>query len=333
MSELVVISFLFLSLLAYVLCAGADFGVGILELLAPPARRAALRLAGERAIAPVWEANHIWIIVALVIVFVGFPGVHVRMTTYLHLPLLAMLMGIVLRGTAFTFRYYDVERSAASELPWTWLFRAGSLIVPIVFGHLAASMSRGRIPAEPTTPFDSYVAPWLGLFPFLTGLFTATLFAWIAAVFLVGEQSGDARKAAVVRARRWTLLLVPLGGLVTGAAWLERVPWLHRSIAHPGLPVVVGGASLAIALLWRMLGTVQVWSMRVLAGVIVASILGGYFRSVYPVAIQLQGGQTLTWHQAVAPPATTDALAVTLLIASALILPGLAGLYRLFKSG
>jgi len=332
MSEFIVTAFLVLSLLAYVVSGGADFGVGILELFAPRLERAALRRAGERAIAPVWEANHIWIILALVILFVGFPSVHVHLTTYLHIPLLLMLIGIVLRGTAFTFRYYNVGENADDQRLWTWLFRTGSLVVPIIFGHLAAAMSRGRIPSEATTVFDSYLAPWLGFFPLMTGLFTASLFAWLAAVFLIGEANGDFRVSAIHRARLWTAILVPVGGAVTGAAWVENVPWLDQTMMQPLLFIVVVVATLAIIALWRMFDTRRYWTMRVLAGVTAAAILAGYWGAVYPTAIQLRNGDTITWHEAAAPKATNDALAITLLIAATLILPGLAWLYRLFKS-
>ncbi len=267
MSEIVVTSFLVLSLFAYIVCGGADFGVGILELFAPASQRKALRRAGEKAIAPVWEANHIWIIVALVISFVGFPRIHVCLATHLHIPLVLMMIGIILRGTAFTFRYYEVGEQVDDDHLWTWLFRGGSLIVPIVFGHLAAAMSRGRIPADPatSTAFDNYIAPWLGVFPLMTGLFTAALFAWLAAVFLVGEAPSGSTVSAVRRARNWTLVLVPLGGLVTASAWFEGVPWLVRSSVEPVVFISIATATVATFGLWKVLNTQRRWTMRALA--------------------------------------------------------------------
>jgi cytochrome d ubiquinol oxidase subunit II len=101
------------ALWAYTVTGGADYGVGILESLSPRHERPRLRTLAEKAIAPIWEANHIWIILALVIVFVAYPKVHVSITTRLQVPLLLMLAGIVLRGTAFTFRYYDRDDDPA----------------------------------------------------------------------------------------------------------------------------------------------------------------------------------------------------------------------------
>ena len=193
MSETIVTVFLALALLAYAVSGGADFGIGILELFASSEGRAAVRKAGERAIAPIWEANHIWIILALVIVFVGFPEVHVVLTTALHVPLVLMLIGIVLRGAAFTFRYYDVDHDAISVVWWSALFRVGSLLVPLAFGHVAAAMSRGSLALMPQQAGFGYVDSWLGWFPLATGFFCVALFAWMAAVFLVGETSGRGR--------------------------------------------------------------------------------------------------------------------------------------------
>src|SRR3954468_21686627 len=89
----VIIPFLGASLLLYCLMAGADFGAGILELFMGRENRREQRRIIDRALGPVWEANHIWLILMVVILFMGFPAVYARVSTYLHLPLTAMLMG------------------------------------------------------------------------------------------------------------------------------------------------------------------------------------------------------------------------------------------------
>lgn len=333
MSYWIVSGFLALSLVAYVLCAGADFGVGILELFVAKKERKEIRRLGEHAIAPIWEANHIWIIVALVILFVGFPSIHVKLATELHIPLILMLGGIILRGTAFTFRYYDISPDAASEALWTWLFRMGSVLVPLTFGLVVGATANGKIQAEPSTFFASYLAPWLGLFPAATGVFTAILFAWIAAVFLVGEIDQDSaqRHAFVNRARRWTLLTIAWGGAVTFCAWISQVPWLQTEFASPWTILCLVLSLLGVAYLWRSLGSTSVWQARIAVGVIVSAILGGFWGSAYPVAIQLDQGPALRWTEAAAPEAVLNSLSIALLVAGATVLPSLVYLYRLFK--
>ena len=355
MSETLVMAFLVSSLIAYVISGGADFGVGVLELFAPRARRRQLRELGQHAIAPVWEANHVWVVVALVILFVAYPAVHVELTTKLHIPLLLMLAGIILRGTAFTFRYYDLEPDPATQRMWSALFRVGSLMVPMLFGALAAALSRGRIPVNADEGvYASYVAPWVGVFPFLTGVFVTSLFSWLAAVFLVGETQalrgrgeieGPAEAelpeagadfelhASMVRvARKATVVLVLAGALVSGSAYLEGVPWLIQSPPRPLAWVSVAAATLGVVALFRLLASRRVWTLRVLAGMVATAVVTGYFGAVYPVAVERTGGANLTWPAAAAGTSTMNAMATALVIASALILPGLAYLYRLFKS-
>jgi cytochrome d ubiquinol oxidase subunit II len=106
----IVIGFLWVSLLIYLLMGGADFGAGILELFARETNKSQIRKTSYQAIGPIWEANHMWVIIAIVILFVGFPDVYTTVSTYLHIPLVVMLMGIIARGTAFSFRNYDAVK-------------------------------------------------------------------------------------------------------------------------------------------------------------------------------------------------------------------------------
>ncbi len=93
-----IIAILGISVLLYVLLGGADFGAGIVEMLVGKKGTDTI----SKAIAPVWEANHVWIILAVVILFNGFPLAYTVMSTYLHIPLLLVLIGIIIRGTAFS---------------------------------------------------------------------------------------------------------------------------------------------------------------------------------------------------------------------------------------
>jgi len=119
----------------YAVLAGADFGAGVLEVFLDD--EASHRV--DVALAPVWEANHVWLVLVVVLAFVGFPEVYATSTTYLHLPLLGVLLGIVLRGTAFTFRHYDPSPGAWSRA-YTMVFRASSLVTPLFLGITAAAV-------------------------------------------------------------------------------------------------------------------------------------------------------------------------------------------------
>ena len=110
----VVTGFLWISILLYLLLAGADFGAGILELVSSPKSKIITRKLMYRIMGPIWEANHMWLIISIVILFVGFPAVYTAVSVYLHIPLVLMLMGIIARGTAFSFRNYDAVKDVKS---------------------------------------------------------------------------------------------------------------------------------------------------------------------------------------------------------------------------
>ena len=329
MTEFFILSVLFVALVAYCVAGGADFGVGIIEMLSPKAERKRVRELSEHAIGPIWEANHVWIVLIIVILFVAFPKVHTQLTTSMYIPLLAMLVGIVLRGTAFTFRYYDIAEDVHSERLWTWLFRLGSLLVPVSFGAIAAAMHHGTIPSTTTTVWGSYVAPWFTFYSLCTGVFVASLFAWIAAVFLCTElDARDNLQAWIRRARIFGLACAALGALASVTAMVGgtlEVPHLLRPIPILSLSV----ATLAAGYVFRYVGQ-KLWPTRIAVTVACGSVLGGYWIAHYPVAIVLDD-RVLTWQQAAAPDASLNAMSLALGIGLLLIGPGLVVLYRVFK--
>src|SRR5437868_9199404 len=122
-----------LSLNAYVLFGGADFGGGVWDLLASGPRQSRQRDVITSALSPIWEANHVWLILAIVLTFTCFSPVFARLWIVLHIPLTLMLIGIVLRGSAFTFRSYDTQKDAAQRR-WGRIFSSASVITPILLG-------------------------------------------------------------------------------------------------------------------------------------------------------------------------------------------------------
>src|SRR5579864_549383 len=131
------------SLNAYVLLAGADFGGGVWDLLATGPRRAQQRALIAEAIGPIWEANHVWLILVIVVLFTGFPPAFAAIGTSLHIPVTLLLIGIVLRGSSFIFRAYGGE-AAAQKRNWGRVFAASSLITPVWLGVIVGSLASGR---------------------------------------------------------------------------------------------------------------------------------------------------------------------------------------------
>ena len=153
MTEIILI-ILGISLLLYVLLGGADFGGGILELIS----RGKASGIVSRAIAPVWEANHMWLILVVVILFVGFPSVYSTVLTALHIPVLLVLIGIILRGSAFTFRHYDIEEETPKAI-YSSIFRYSSLFTTFFLGVTTGGIILGDITMDYTQGFGCSRSP------------------------------------------------------------------------------------------------------------------------------------------------------------------------------
>ena len=159
------------ALVLYAILGGADFGGGVWDLLATGPRAAQQRSAISDAIGPVWEANHVWLIYAVVLLFTCFPVAFAGIATALYAPLSLALVGIVLRGAAFVFRNYasDVPQVATT---WTAVFGIASLATPFFLGATVGALATGRY-------------AWMSPFALSVGLFAVAVCAQIAAVFIL----------------------------------------------------------------------------------------------------------------------------------------------------
>src|SRR5690606_773522 len=165
---LVVIVFLWAYICLYLLLGGADFGAGIVELVVPRRYKPQIRAVMTRAIGPIWEANHMWLIIAIVILFVGFPEIYTTMSVYMHIPLVLMLLGIMARGTAFAFRHYDAVADEMQTV-YSGIFTLSSLITPFFLGIIAAATVSRTIDTQAADFLSAYVFSWLNGFGISVG--------------------------------------------------------------------------------------------------------------------------------------------------------------------
>ncbi|MFW6290159.1 MAG: cytochrome d ubiquinol oxidase subunit II, partial [Mariniphaga sp.] len=226
----VIFTILSISLLLYVLLGGADFGAGILELFT---RGKAQKVVSD-AIAPVWEANHVWLILVIVILFVGFPPVYSTVLTALHLPLLLALIGIIFRGSAFTFRHYDIEDEKPKAV-YSAIFRYSSLFTTLFLGVTLGGVILGEITTDYTNGFYMvYIHPWFNLFSFSLGIFLIILFAFLANIYTLGELKDEQEIERFARLAKYIIAaLVVAGGVVFGAAEINGHPLLQEFLNSP----------------------------------------------------------------------------------------------------
>jgi cytochrome bd ubiquinol oxidase subunit II len=330
MLDTLVALILALSLNAYVLLGGADFGGGVWDLLASGPRRERQRELISHAIGPIWEANHVWLILAIVLTFTCFPPVFAQLGIVLHIPLTLMLVGIVLRGSAFTFRTYDTEQDNAQRR-WGRIFAGASLVTPILLGVSIGAIASGQVGGNLDGDFvERFVDPWFTPFAFGVGGLTLSLFAFLAAVFLTLETEDpelceDFRRRAL--GAGLAVLLAAMLVLVLSYEWapLMTQGLLGSTWALP-LHLVTGLAAVGVlAGLWFR----RYRLARVGAGLQVSLIFWGWPLSQYPYLLppDFAIGSTA------APPATLRLVLGILLAGGAVLLPSLVYLFRVFKGG
>jgi len=319
---------LLLSLTLYALGGGADFGGGVWDLLARGPRARQQRELIAHAIGPIWEANHVWLILVLVLLFVCFPTAFAAILTALHVPLTLLLLGVVLRGSAFTFRSYDDE-SDAVQRRWGRTFAVASLVSPLMLGTCVGALASGALRMSDGRPAAGFFGSWLAPFPLAVGAFTLALFAFLAAVYLTLEADDPELREDF---RRRGLAAGVVAGVLAFAclALAERgAPLVYRGLVgrswSPVFHLVTAAAAVgALAALWKRRFAVA----RSCAAFQVSLVLWGWGLAQFPFVLP----PDLTFAAAAAPPDVLRLVLLALAAGAAVLFPSLAYLFRVFKA-
>jgi cytochrome d ubiquinol oxidase subunit II len=318
-----------LALNAYALLGGADFGGGVWDLLASGPRRARQRELIAGAIGPIWEANHVWLILAVVLLFTCFPAAFARVAIVLHIPLALLLVGIVLRGSAFTFRSYDSRRDAVQRR-WGAIFSGASIITPLLLGAAVGALATGRITTPAGGFVTSYLRPWATPFALATGLLALALFAFLAAVYLTVEAGDDRPLADDFRRRALgagAVTIIIAGGTLLLAR--HGAPMVHAELtgARWALPLHIGAAIAAAAALGA-LALRRYRLARIAAAALVSLVIWGWGAAQFPWLVP----PDLTISQTAAPATTLRFVSLGLMAGAVILVPSLVYLFRVFKS-
>lgn len=325
--ELLVAAAILSCLLVYALLGGADFGGGVWDLLASGPRAQAQRKTIAGAIGPIWEANHVWMIIAIVLLFTAFPPAFSTIMTALHIPVTVMLVGIVLRGSSFVFRKMAPEGEGDSST-WQLVFAGSSIITPIMLGVVLGTISTRAIGYEDGVVTGGFVRPWLAPFPWVVGGLALALFAFLAAVYLTMETQ-DAELRDDFRARAlWSGGVVALLGgvalaLAPGAA-PDLAGRLEGRLSGVGL-LVAGAMALGASLL--ALRARRFGSARILSVALVTAVICGWGLGMDPWLV----AGALTISESAAPPVTLRLVIGVLGVGGVLLVPAFAYLYLTFK--
>jgi len=302
-----------LAVVLYAIFGGADFGGGVWDLFATGPRASDQREAITHAIGPVWEANHVWLIFAVVVLFTCFPIAFADLSVGLFPPLTIALVGIVLRGAAFVFRNYATAEARLSNT-LTVVFGVSSLIAPFFLGDAAGSLASGRY-------------AWLSPFALSIGLFGVVLCAQVAGVFLLSEvPSGPVHDDFRRRTIRVTLALW-LAGLIPATMAFTSEPRLLAAFERPYVIAIVTAAMLAGVVVMILAARGANNATRFAVGLETIAILAAWFAAQAPDIVPGR----YTYMDAASPAATIVAFLIAVGCGAVFLIPSLVLLFAIFK--
>lgn len=322
------LAFALIGLVLYTVLAGADFGAGFWQLTAgsgPAADR--VRDQAHHAMGPVWEANHVWLIFVLTVVWTAYPVAFESMASTLTVPLFIAAVGIILRGTAYALHSGASARRERRTIDT--VFALSSVLTPFAMGAAVGGIASRRVPVGNAT--GNLVSSWLNPTSILIGVLAVAIGGYLAAVYLAADAArvGDVDLEQRFRRRALGAGLVS-GGLAIGGLVVVQAdaPNLFDGLTSgPGLAglVVSAVAGLAtLALVWAR----RFEAARPTAALAVAAIVAGWALAQRPVFLP---GLTIT--QAAASRDTLIAVIVAVLAGAMILFPSLGLLFRLVLRG
>jgi cytochrome d ubiquinol oxidase subunit II len=308
----------------YAVFGGADFGAGLWALLAGGAERGRRpRALIDWAIGPVWEANHVWLIFVLVVMWTAFPDAFASIFSTLFIPLSLAALGIVLRGAGFAF--HGVAAREGGRRVAEALFGLSSILTPFFMGTAVGAIASGRVPVGNAT--GDAVTSWLNPLSLLVGtLFVATS-AYLAAVFLISDarRLGDDGLERYFRARALAVA-VAAGAIAIAGIFVLRddARYVYDRLVDQGLPLVILSAVCGAGALVLIARGARRGARELAVGAVVA-VVWGWGIAQFPYLLPEQ----LTISEAAAPGPTLTTVLIVFGVAVVLVLPALGFLYTL----
>jgi cytochrome d ubiquinol oxidase subunit II len=315
--------FALVGLALYTVLAGADFGAGLWQLTAGSGPRAArIRDHAHNSMAPVWEANHVWLIFVLVVLWTAFPSAFSAIMTTLYIPLALAALGIVLRGSGFAFRH---ALPGPVQNPATRVFGVASLLTPFFMGTVVGAIASGEVPAagdgDPT-------ASWTGFLPLVTGALFVAVAAYTAAAFLVrdsGATGHEELRDYFARRALAVAVIAGIGAVVGVVALHQDARFIYDGLTSwPGIGLVVLSGVCGLGALGLLI-TGRHTGLRFAAVGAGVAMIWGYFAAAFPYMLPT----SLKISDAAGPSATLTSVIVVFGVAAALVVPSLILLYAL----
>jgi cytochrome bd ubiquinol oxidase subunit II len=327
MLETLIAAVMLASLILYALMGGADYGGGMWDLLASGPKAQRQRHAIVDAIAPIWEANHVWLILVIVLLFTAFPRAFSVIMIALHIPITAMLIGIVLRGSAFVFRKYDSTEDAVQRR-WSTIFGIASFFTPFFQGLTMGALTTGDLHFVGDRVTTGFFAGWLTPFALTCGLFALALFAFLAATYMTVDlrDQPDLQNDFRLRATWAQTALIPLA-IIVFVTSKYGAPLMFHQLTNWWAPLLLGWTALSAITATLALWFRKFYLARIAAVAEVTFILVGWGLAQFPHLVT----PDVTIQNAAAPESTLKLLLLALGAGAIVLLPSLFYLFQIFK--
>jgi cytochrome d ubiquinol oxidase subunit II len=310
------------ALVIYSLLGGADYGAGFWDLMCSGPRRQDQRDLIARAIQPVWETNHIWLILVVVLTFSGFPIAFSWISLCLAVPIFLILLGVVLRGSSYVFRAYFTG-SVRTQLYWGKVFSVSSSITPLFLGIVIGAISSGGVLVKHGVSENGFLGTWFHPFPLIVGVLSLSLFAYLSACYLTIETT-DAALQNDFRKR----------ALISGLVSIISAVFTYVIAGDSARPIRDGLARVPFVWLIAALVAFQaLWSRsylraRIAAAAQVALIVSGWGVAQYPYLVRPE----LTIVNSAAPSNILSDLEIAVAVGAVVLIPSLILLLLVFKT-
>ena len=326
-AQMILAGIMLIALVIYSLLGGADYGAGFWDLTSSGEREKDQRNLIAQAIQPVWEANHVWLIFVVVLMFSGFPAAFSSICTALAVPLFFVLLGIVLRGSSYVFRAYFAG-SVRTQLYWGKVFSISSSITPLFLGIVVGAISGDAVLVRNGVSENGFFHTWFQPFPLTVGVLALALFAYLSACYLTIETDD----AAIQRDFRNRALFSGFVSLMAAFATYviagDAAQGIRDGLSRaPYFWLIEGAGALAAFVAFQALWTGQYQRARIAAAAQVGLIVFGWGVAQYPYLIRPE----LTIYNSSAPTNILISLEVVAGIGAVVLIPSLLVLLFIFK--
>ncbi|HEX4169924.1 MAG TPA: cytochrome d ubiquinol oxidase subunit II [Bryobacteraceae bacterium] len=316
------------ALVIYSLLGGADYGAGFWDLTSSGPREKDQRNLIAQAIQPVWEANHVWLIFVVVLMFSGFPAAFSSISTALAVPLFLVLLGIVLRGSSYVFRAYFAG-SVRTQLYWGKVFSISSSITPLFLGIVVGAISSDAVLVTNGVSENGFFHTWFQPFPLIVGVLALSLFAYLSACYLTVETDDAVLQSDFRNRALFSGFVSLMAAFATYVVAGNAAQGIREGLSRaPCVWWIEAAAALAALTAFQALWTRHYQRARIAAAAQVAFIVFGWGVAQYPYLIRPE----LTIYNSAAPTNILLSLEVVAGIGAVVLIPSLLLLLFIFKA-